>query len=766
MKKQELAIADLLAQKPLYDAGCALLLLKHRSKLPFTNGWQKGERLSWEEMLLRFNGHNLGIRLGEASKTKKGFVGVIDCDVKSKDQKHHTEMISFLNGVFPEWEKCPRVASGRGNGSMHIYVVTPEPFRGRTLAKSKDEVKVRMNGRVSAREKELLTAEEIDSGIKIRTAWEVTFMGEGRQAVLPPSIHPDSGNRYSWVIPFDLERLLEFKHPLFSVHKYQTVDEFESKQVYFKEVSSFDTRRLLIPPVVQRAITDGEGVSDRSLSLVNIGAELLIAQFDEKEICYLLSDPETFLGATAYEHRNVSVHEVNRNKACLWLTKYIIPKIHERSVFSHFTEISEEWEPKELSKKELAESETLFEADWGQKLERGGIDGTGKVKATLQNYVLIFENGTIPGVLWENLHTGDLIMRAGNPWGIPEGSSPTNTDLVTIRHWVQTHYSFDGGTNMVYDALSLVARKNGRHPIRDWLNSLEWDGIPRLESWLLNYTGAEEHPEYLGAVGTKFILAMVARAFRPGTKFDYMLVLQGEQGIGKSTLFKVLASPDYFSDMSLDFNNPVNTMMALRKSWLHEVAELASMRRVETNQMKSWLSMSVDRGRPAYGRVVEEIPRGWVVAGTTNDETFLIDQTGNRRYWCVTAAFCNTSGLAQVRDQLFAEAVVRYKKGEKLYLSDELEKRAKEVQETKVVDDPFVEKLSAYIEEHPEIKEGEFRVQRLFEKNYGVNIGPFADMNFDSFNIKHATMALKRLGFKNTRKKLNGKVVRLWQWKG
>lgn len=228
--------------------------------------------------------------------------------------------------------------------------------------------------------------------------------------------------------------------------------------------------------------------------------------------------------------------------------------------------------------------------------------------------------------------------------------------------------------NDVARMADLVGQANSYDPLMDYLNALEWDGESRIDTWLHAYCGAP-NTLYTREVGAKWLIQAVARAMRPGCKADCVLILEGAQGIRKSTALSVLGGP-FFTELTADISHGNKDMlMALSNAWIVEMSELDAMRKADIARIKAFFSQAVDRYRAPYEKTTEDHPRSVVFAGTMNPDgnPYLQDTTGNRRFWPVeVGGIIDTDRLGRDRDLLWAEAMARFKKGEKWYLADKI----------------------------------------------------------------------------------------------
>jgi predicted P-loop ATPase len=221
---------------------------------------------------------------------------------------------------------------------------------------------------------------------------------------------------------------------------------------------------------------------------------------------------------------------------------------------------------------------------------------------------------------------------------------------------------------VVSRSVGAVTRAISVHPVRDYLRSLSWDGTPRIESWTLAYLGADD-TRLNRAFGALWMISAVARIMRPGVKVDHMLILEGPQGAKKSSALKVLAGADWFTDELAEIGSK-DAAQQMRGVWVIEIAELDAIGRAEVSRIKAFLTRTTDRYRPPYGRYVVEVARQCVFAGSVNPDTYLRDETGNRRFWPVRCGSIDLDALARDRDQLWAEAVARFDAGAVWWLDE------------------------------------------------------------------------------------------------
>jgi predicted P-loop ATPase len=322
-------------------------------------------------------------------------------------------------------------------------------------------------------------------------------------------------------------------------------------------------------------------------------------------------------------------------------------------------------------------------------------------------------------------------------------------DVAALQELLQASGLEKLGKETVHQAVDLRARERSFHPVRDFLNGLQWDGSPRLTAWLTTYLGAED-TQYHRGIGSMFQVAMVARIFEPGCKADYMVILESPQGSLKSTTCRVLGAP-WFSDNLPDIRTAgKDVAQHLNGKWLIEVAEMSALDKAEASALKAFVTRPIERYRPSYGRKEVIEPRQCVFIGTTNKTAYLRDETGGRRFWPVKIGVIDIDGLISDRDQLFAEAVHLYWQGFRWWPDAAFERQfiAPE-QESRYEADAWEEQIRSFIN-------GKQRTTVLEVAQDGLRI----DLpRIGTSDQRRITAVLERLGW--TRSKRTG-AARWW----
>ena len=355
-------------------------------------------------------------------------------------------------------------------------------------------------------------------------------------------------------------------------------------------------------------------------------------------------------------------------------TRIQMTEEHLRQADEDFSE-----EPPERSQSNTAETA----ADWQSKLT---YDKMGNIKNTLTNLLLIMQNDPqLKGVVFNQLSDGMEIRDdiAPVPWKHPS-KFWRDADDKQIISYIETRYGAFSNRN--YDvAIGKVTDDRSYHPIRDYLSSLpEWDRTPRIETLLIDYLGAPDN-RYVRAVTRKTLCAAVKRVLQPGIKFDTMLVLNGPQGVGKSTLIAKLGGEWFNDSLSLNDTKDKTAAEKLQGFWIMEIGELAGLRKAEVETLRSFLSRQNDIYRASFGKRATPHLRQCVFFGTTNEESgYLRDTTGNRRFWPVKtpgSGYKHSWQLTQTEiSQIWAEALYYVNSGEKIYLDSDLDALAQEEQ--------------------------------------------------------------------------------------
>lgn len=401
------------------------------------------------------------------------------------------------------------------------------------------------------------------------------------------------------------------------------------------------------------------------------------------------------------------------------------------------------------------------------------LTGKGGYAATAHNFMTVLNNDAAwRGVIAKNDRTGNTVFRLPPPWSKSsaadwEQPQIEDEDYALISSWFETsEYALltSPKGEHLYAAVLSVARANRFDPVRMYMDSLKWDGVPRLNAMLHSYFAAdgdeEGRGEYVQAVSSMWMISAVARVYQPGCKVDTVLVLKGPQGVLKSTAFRVLAGDGYFCDDAVDLENK-DSWMRLHSCFIAELGEMAGITRAEVTSMKAFVSRQMDKFREPYARVAVEHMRRFVFCASTNEDEFFKDITGNRRFWVIMTRGDKKVDIARLkadRSQLWAEAVHRYRAGEQWWMTDDkLIATAKAEQDAYVVGDIWDGEVAEYVNVLLMSRVEKFvRVTEILEK---LGKRTAERTNADKLRV---VSALKRLGFEQKRARVDGPVERVY----
>lgn len=353
----------------------------------------------------------------------------------------------------------------------------------------------------------------------------------------------------------------------------------------------------------------------------------------------------------------------------------------------------------ELAAQRITEAGGTVE-EWMSEIER---NKKGEALSNSKNIELVMtKDSALKNLFARNQFDGMIYKTRRAPWDTDDsgaGKPIREEDFAGLKYWLDTRYGINNDRRT--DGLLIIeAQRNAYHPVRKWLESLpEWDGVRRCETLFIDYLGAPDS-EYTRLVARKMMAGAVMRVMKPGIKYDLVPVLMGSQGIGKSMFCSMLGGK-WFSDSPTSMQDK-SGMESIRGVWIQELSELSAMKRAEIENVKAYISRQVDRFRPAYGHVVEEHPRECIFIGTTNTDTFLRDDTGNRRFLPIDCdidkAIKSIAEDMKVNlDQIWAEAK-EIAKTEKLYLSREEEKEANGERDDHTAFDERISVVEAYLD--------------------------------------------------------------------
>ena len=558
----------------------------------------------------------------------------------------------------------------------------------------------------------------------------IEFKSGGRQVVGPGSLHPETKRMYEiqWKRPSDErmeapEKLLELiKKPL-SIPGVTLEGEGLGA---FTDDTQTVARYVEYLNNAQPAV-EGCGGDQHTYGIACRGRD------------YNLSPQKTFEMMWTYF-----------NPKCVpaWTDKDLWVKV--KSAYQNNRDIQGKWSPQmDFDLPELPEG--LKKAPLFQR------DKNGDPKKMLCN-VLSFmklEDSPLKDALRYNLFTKNIEFKIQAPWHYNEGQSWSDEDAIMFKAWLSDTKNFEMQTFVIHEAALNIAKENAYHPVFNYLEGLKWDGKKRLGTWLSDYCSCEENI-YTKAIGEKVLIAAIARIYKPGTKFDHVLVIEGAQGIGKTTLVSIIGKY-WYGDVMIDPHNK-DTVDALRGKWIIEISEMECAKR-EVNALKRFITCTSDRMRPAYARNTQDFPRQCIFIGTINPENgrgYLKDPTGNRRYWPLRVDAVDFVRLREDMDQIWAEALQVYKSGKcKLYLeTKELQDFAHNEAEERFEMDPLEEIIGNYLEEK--------EVESITTTQIMQDILMMPVSKLDKFFAMRIACTMNRLNYVNATKRIDGKVMRCY----
>lgn len=407
----------------------------------------------------------------------------------------------------------------------------------------------------------------------------------------------------------------------------------------------------------------------------------------------------------------------------------------------------------------VEEEVTEADLDWAKRLS---LTRSGAVEETTDNILLILDHDSkLAGCLAQNEFNDRACLMRDTPWrkcrDKRNGEPWTDSDEACLRNYLESVYGIynKGKTS---DAVDACLQKHAFHPVRDWLEQLVWDGEPRGEHLFIDALGAEDDL-YTRTVTRKWLMAAVARVYRPGTKFDNMVVLVGDQGIGKSYLGNKLGH-GWFSDTFVTVSGK-EAFEQLKGVWIVEMGELSVMKRAEVESVKLFISKQEDFYRAAYGRFAKSNPRQCVFYGTTNDDDFLTDSTGNRRFLPIKCGETDSHTVFDITDeyiaQVWAEAVTWYKTGESLFLDEEVSAMARERQAKYSAENPEIGRVEEFLDtpiptNWEELSKSE---RRNYMQGYSEGLTPSND------TVPREEISIAELAYE-----LDGKIgLKPWEYK-
>lgn len=785
--------------KGLVELGFSFIAVKAKSKAPTDTNWSKLPTKSYRELRQSLKpGQNIGMRHGKHSKLANGrYAHCLDIDIRDPDYKD--EALDALRKILPDYKKFPRVKSGSGGPSFHVHFTTDEPLQSKKLARSKEKF--------------------TDKQGKSHHAWEIELFGTGKQTVMPPSVHPDTGNKYEWIKEYSDEDLDDIEDG-FDVH-YIPNSEILNWRGVSDDMASGKRPRIADNDDLQSWFHQqptNVAIDEIESILVDLPADWL-------------DDYELWLKVGAALH-----HEFDGDDEGLdlwhWISKKGERKGEENPKYDPDV-LDDKWASFKGSKTPTT-LRTLIKAANKERTDRGwkeqdealdddidkddakpdkswrkriDTDSNGTMKTKPGNIKLVFENDPKVShligfnefkqtqVLLDHFKpiTPDMFFikcedkKNGMRW-------PDTAD-VNARIYLESRRKYGGYGAKVTDrdllaGLSGAAETNRFHPVKEFIESTEWDGTPRIDTLFPDYLKCPNN-SYTREASGLIMIGAVTRIYEPGHKFDFVPILESPQGVKKTTFVKVLSN-GWFNNLHPDFHDDKKMVESMLGYWIMELPELAGFARSDIKTIKQFITTGTDVARLSYAKRAQEFKRQCVFIGSTNDYQYLVDDTGNRRYWPIKVEVktIDTDKLARNLKQLWAEALHRYRQMRKdqpygdlpLYIRDphalELAGIEQAAREESTVSDAYVEKIVPWLEgdtdarfddldgdRDPPKRRNEVTCLEVWENCMNQDV-----RNYTATVAKQIGAALNKIDFfervKSTRTAKDGRRAKVWRRKG
>lgn len=734
--------------------GVSIHWLNRRSKAPVDAGWTTTPTQTPEQLAASYRrGANIGLRPGEWSLTPHGYLHVIDMDIRDATQAD--DAFAELQRLWPSYQAAPFVISGSGGASRHFYFFTDKPFGSMKLARSAGSTVVH----------------DARLGRDVKKAhWEIELYGTRKQIAVPPSVHPDTGDNYRWGRKIDWDLLDLGVGPIIPS---ETVVSWGAASDHDNAEDDDDLMATLKaePMGLSEAKIDEilAGIPNDDLDyddFLEVGMALAheyqgSSDGYEKWVEWSRQSAKFDLATCKSKWRSfkgrrnpvrmatlIAKSGLNRLEQAhadldllddtddLLASSTALTVIDTAALDAEVADLLADQPVQSITPGVSGRPVLTYDPEWRSHFHR---NEEGTLKTTLHNVRLIMRNDArLRGVIALNEFTQEqvvlktpgrmklkkespkpIVQLEGRIWALRDpinGSLWSDSHSNSVRAVIeaperQGGYAIKPSKSDVDAAADIVAQENSFHPVRDYLNGLRWDGIPRLARLWIDYVGAPDD-DYHREAALLWALGAVTRIFEPGHKFDFVPILEGIQGKRKSTFFRVMAK-DWFAELEGDFHDTKGMVEKMQGAWILEIPELSGFSKAEVTIIKGFVSRQVDKVRLSYGRRATEFFRQCVFGGTTNEDEYLRDATGGRRFWPVRCSDLDIDidRLRREVDQLWAEAVALYhqwraeagpKAALPLYMKNDLAvgqaKRLQEARRQSGADDALAGRIEAWLE--------------------------------------------------------------------